>query len=103
MLQDKVMGKPQGRGKLRTCGLTLLDPLQSEGFCVYSGVWSPLSIYIHTALLCIVLYVGQPIDRQIDTHLMASFPGQPGQAGNRKFKPIWILMSQEMMGGSVIS
>jgi len=29
---------------------------------------------------------------------MASFPGQPGYASTRKFKPIWILMKQEMMG-----
>jgi len=29
---------------------------------------------------------------------MASFPGQPAlQASTRKFKPIWILMKQEMM------
>jgi len=27
---------------------------------------------------------------------MASFPGEPGQAGIRKVKPIWILMKQEM-------
>jgi len=32
-----------------------------------------------------------------DTHLPASFPGQPGQAGTRKDKPIWILMKHEMM------
>ena len=36
--------------------------------------------------------------RQIDTPLTASFPGQPGQAGTRKVKPIWILMKQEMTG-----
>jgi len=29
---------------------------------------------------------------------MASFPGQPGKAGTRKDKPMWILMKQEMMG-----
>jgi len=29
---------------------------------------------------------------------MASFPGQPGKAGTRKVKPIWILMKQEMTG-----
>jgi len=29
---------------------------------------------------------------------MASFPGQPGQAGTRKVKPIWILLEQQMMG-----
>jgi len=27
-----------------------------------------------------------------------SFPKQPGQAGTRKVKPIWILMMEEMMG-----
>ena len=33
-----------------------------------------------------------------DTHLADSFPRQPGQAGTRKVKQIWILMKQEMMG-----
>jgi len=31
-------------------------------------------------------------------HLIASFPGQPGQADTRKEKPFWILLEQEMMG-----
>jgi len=34
---------------------------------------------------------------------MVSVPGQPWYAGIRKVKPIWILMKQEMMGGSGIS
>jgi len=29
---------------------------------------------------------------------MDYFPGQPGQAGTRKVKPVRILMKQEMMG-----
>jgi len=29
---------------------------------------------------------------------MAPFPGQPGKAGTRKVKPVWILMKQEMTG-----
>jgi len=42
--------------------------------------------------------------RQRDTHLMASFPGQPEQASTRKVKPIWILIKQEDdWGGSGIS
>jgi len=32
------------------------------------------------------------------THLMATFPGQPGQASTSKVKTFWILMKQEMMG-----
>jgi len=51
------------------------------------------------------LYVGCPIPmhhnyycNKTDTHLMTSFARQPGQAGTRKVKPIWILMKQEMMG-----
>jgi len=32
-----------------------------------------------------------------NTHLTASFPGQPGQAGTKKVKPVWILIKQEMM------
>ena len=30
--------------------------------------------------------------------LNTSFLGQPGKAGNRKVKPIWILVKQEMIG-----
>ena len=37
-------------------------------------------------------------DRQTDTHLMASFPGQREKASTRKVKPIWILMKQETTG-----
>jgi len=33
-----------------------------------------------------------------NTHLMAFFPGQPGQAGTRKVKPFWVLMKQDMVG-----
>ena len=36
-------------------------------------------------------------------HLTASFPGQPGWAGTRKVKPIWILLEQETVSGSGIS
>ena len=36
-------------------------------------------------------------------HLSASFPGQSGWAGTRKVKPIWILLQQETVSGSVIS
>ena len=31
------------------------------------------------------------------------FPGQPGWAGTRKIKPIWILLKQETVSGSGIS
>jgi len=34
--------------------------------------------------------------RQTDSHLAASFPGQPGCACTRKVKPIWTAMNQEM-------
>ena len=34
--------------------------------------------------------------------LTASFPGQPGKAGTRKVKPIWILLQQETVSGSGI-
>ena len=36
-------------------------------------------------------------------HLTASFPGQPGWAGTRKVKPIWILLEQETVSSSGIS
>ena len=36
-------------------------------------------------------------------HLTASFPGQPGWAGTRKEKPIWILLEQETVSCSGIS
>jgi len=38
----------------------------------------------------------QYIDK--DICLSAFFPGQPGQAGTRKVKPIWILIKHKMMG-----
>jgi len=34
---------------------------------------------------------------KIDIRLTASFSGQPGYAGTREVKAIWILMKQEMM------
>ena len=37
-----------------------------------------------------------------NNHLTASFPGQPGWAGTRKEKPIWILLKQETVSGSGI-
>ena len=37
------------------------------------------------------------------TRLTALFPGQPGWAGTRKVKPIWILLKQETVSGSGIS
>jgi len=37
------------------------------------------------------------------TRLAAPFPGQPGSAGTRKVKPIWILLTQETVSGSGIS
>ena len=37
------------------------------------------------------------------THLMSLFPGLPGWAGNRKVKPMWILLKQETVSGSGIS
>jgi len=33
-----------------------------------------------------------------DSRLMASFPGQPGYAGTREVRPVWILMKQETTG-----
>jgi len=35
--------------------------------------------------------------------LMAFFPGQPGYVSTRNAEPFWILLKQEMMGGSGIS
>jgi len=37
------------------------------------------------------------------THLTAPCPGLPGWAGNRKVKPIWILLKQETVSGSDIN
>jgi len=37
-------------------------------------------------------------DRQTDTCLKASFPGKPEKSSTTKVKPIWILMTEEMMG-----
>ena len=41
--------------------------------------------------------------RHTHTRLTAPFPGQPGWAGTRKVKPIWILLKQETVSGSGIS
>jgi len=46
------------------------------------------------ALPQVVTYI---VSILIDTRLTAYFPQQPGQASIRKFKPIWILMKQEMI------
>ena len=35
-------------------------------------------------------------------HLTASVPGQPGWAGTRKVKAIWILLEQETVSGSLL-
>jgi len=37
------------------------------------------------------------------TRLTAHFPGQPGWAGTRKVKPIWVLLKQETVSSSGIS
>jgi len=34
----------------------------------------------------------------VDNVYWPLYPGQPGEAGTRKVKLIWILMKQEMMG-----
>jgi len=48
---------------------------------------------------CIHYCCSTPVrDRQTDTRLMTSFPGQPQYAGTKNVKPIWILMKQEIMG-----
>jgi len=50
---------------------------------------------------------GQYSSRSINTHthtrLTALCPWQPGWAGTRKAKPIWILLKQETVSGSGIS
>ena len=40
------------------------------------------------------------LNEHTQTRLMALFPGLPGWAGNRKVKPIWILLKQETVSGS---
>jgi len=36
----------------------------------------------------------QSANKLFKNHLTASFPGQPGLAGTRKVKPIWVLLEQ---------
>jgi len=58
--------------------------------------WSTLNIFFRLVNIYYYCY----------TRLTASFPGQPGYAGTRKVKPVWIEMRHEMMGfwdGSGIS
>jgi len=40
---------------------------------------------------------------RVRARLTALFPGEPGRAGTRKVKPIWILLKQETVSGSGIS
>ena len=60
-------------------------------------------------LACVCLPVCEQVTRttwadfheiwgQSDIRLTASFSGQPGQAGTRKVKRIWMLIKQVMMG-----
>ena len=49
----------------------------------------------------VVCYVRR--NTRLDTRLTALFPGLPGWAGTIKVKPIWILLKQQTMSGSVIS
>jgi len=57
--------------------------------------------------LMFVLYIHWKLLASAHTHthtrLMALCPGLPGWAGTRKVKPIWILLKQERVSGSVIS
>ena len=56
--------------------------------------------------LCVLtLQVGWQERQYTHTHtrLTALFPGPPGWAGTKKVKPIWILLKQETVSGSVIS
>jgi len=41
--------------------------------------------------------------KHTDTRLTALCPGQPGWAGTRKVKPIWILLKQQTVSGCGIS
>jgi len=54
-----------------------------------------------------ITIIRSPIDGGVHTHththLTALCPGLPGRAGNKKVKPIWILLKQETMSGSGIS
>ena len=44
-----------------------------------------------------------PVETYTHTRLTARCPGLPGWAGNRKVRPIWILLKQETVSGSGIS
>jgi len=57
-------------------------------FCLFLFICHSLNLHVHT---------------HTDTRLMALFPGLPWWAGTRKVKPIWILLKQETVSGSVIS
>ena len=48
-------------------------------------------------------YLQQKDNKHTHTRLTALCPGLPGRAGTRKVKPIWILLKQETVSGSVIS
>ena len=52
---------------------------------------------------CLVMLSMDDTHTHTHTRLTALFPGQPGWAGTRKVKPIWILLKQETLSGSGIS
>ena len=63
-------------------------------------------VHTHTSLLpsSIIWYLESwNVNTHTHIRLTALFPGLPGWAGNRKVKPIWILLKQETVSGSGIS
>ena len=57
---------------------------------------------IHLSLLCLN-HTHRHTHTHTHTRLMALCPGLPGWASTKKEKPIWILLKQETVSGSVIS
>jgi len=68
-----------------------------------SDISCPLGSQQQTCSSGLLLWARAQMHGHYNNHLTASFPGQPGWAGTRKVKPIWILLEQETVSGSGIS
>ena len=63
--------------------------------------------FLRTNYVCMVYHAiartGYQLHTNTHTHFTTLFPGLPRWDGNRKVKPIWILLKQETVSGSGIS
>ena len=86
--EARIDPRPLRTSRSTAHGAQVVWPLDYMGRAVSNG----------NVLINVYLLADRQTDRQTDTRLMASFLEQPGKAGTIKFKQIWTLLEQEMMG-----